>query len=314
MAAGTKVTRKLIIDCDPGHDDAVAIFLAAAYPKKLDIAAITTVCGNNLVDKVTHNACIISSLAGIAPVVAAGAARPLLNEPNISVIFHGVTGIDGPNPMPIPTVKPDARHAVEVMRDILQESPEPIEIAALGPLTNVALLLRMYPHLDKKIKMISFMGGTLTHGDTNAYASYNVYVDPEAAQMVIDSGIPIVFSGLDLTTQVRIYEEEYEQLRGMGEFGRFFCEMMDFYGQWASHFNTTGCTMHDPCAIAYLLEPQLFTGMRGEVTVQLHGPERGRTVLTPNKYARNLFLTGGRIDTIQKLITKSMISFAQKRS
>ncbi|MEG1878447.1 MAG: nucleoside hydrolase, partial [Pseudoflavonifractor sp.] len=182
-----------------------------------------------------------------------------------------------------PAVGVDPRHGVEVLRDLLLAAPGKVTIAALGPLTNLALLLRTYPEVAEKIELVSMMGGGLTHGNMTATAEFNLYVDPEAAQIVFSDRVPIAMSGLDVTEQVTILPAEYAFLRQKGFLGEFFCDMMDFYGRGSAFFNSEGCVMHDPCALAYLLAPQLFDGPRGNVTIPLFGSDRGRTVLTEHK-------------------------------
>jgi pyrimidine-specific ribonucleoside hydrolase len=271
--------RKLIIDCDPGHDDAVAILMAMAHPEAFELLAITTVCGNNYVYNSTRNAQIICTAAGVGTPIAQGAVRPLINEPMVTDQFHGKTGMDGHSLEPDPRYTVDSRCAVELLRDLLRDADGPVAIAALGPLTNLALLLRTWPELGEKIEVISLMGGGLAHGNVTEYAEFNILVDPEAAQIVYTSGVPVVMSGLDVTEQVSLLSREFEFLREKGTAGRFFCELMDFYGRNAVFFGAEGCVMHDPCAVAWLLQPQLFSGRRGRVNVVLSGEERGRTVL-----------------------------------
>lgn len=270
--------RKLIIDCDPGHDDATAILMAMAHPEKFELLGLLTVCGNNYVHNSTRNARIVCTAAGISVPIAEGASHPLINGPMVSDQFHGKTGMDGHDLAPDPRYTVDGRHAVEVLRDLLRESDTKVTIAALGPLTNLALLLRIWPELGEKIEVISLMGGGITHGNVNQYAEFNILVDPEAAQIVYTSGIPIVMSGLDVTEQVSILPAQYEFLREKGSAGRFFCQIMDFYSRGSQFFGSVGCVMHDPCALAWLLMPDLFGGKRGRVSVVLSGEERGRTL------------------------------------
>ncbi|MEG1774146.1 MAG: nucleoside hydrolase, partial [Oscillospiraceae bacterium] len=157
--------RKLMIDCDPGQDDAVAVLMAQARAETMDLLAITTVCGNNTAAMCTRNARILVTATRRPVCIAQGAVRPLLNEPMISEQFHGKTGMDGHHVEPDEMVVPDPRHAVEVLRDLLLASDDRVTIAALGPLTNLALLLRMWPEAAQKIEVISLMGGGLTHGN-----------------------------------------------------------------------------------------------------------------------------------------------------
>lgn len=298
--------RKLIIDCDPGHDDAVAILMAMGHPEALELLAITTVCGNNYVHNSTRNAQIICTAAGMGAPIAQGAARPLINEPMVTDQFHGKTGMDGHSLEPDPRYAVDPRCAVELLRDLLRDADGPVAIAALGPLTNLALLLRTWPELGEKIEVISLMGGGLAHGNVTEYAEFNILVDPEAAQIVYTSGVPVVMSGLDVTEQVSLLSREFEFLRERGTAGRFFCELMDFYGRNAAFFGAEGCVMHDPCAVAWLLQPQLFSGRRGRVNVVLSGEERGRTVLEENPHGSVLVLDRAEAARAGELIVRSI--------
>ena len=270
--------RSLIIDCDPGHDDAVAILMAMAHPESICLQAITTVCGNNYVSNSTRNAQIVCTAAGIGVPIAQGAARPLISAPMVTDQFHGKTGMDGHSLKPDPRYTVDSRCAVELLRDLLRDADSPVSVAALGPLTNLALLLRTWPELGEKIEVISLMGGGIAHGNVTKYAEFNILEDPEAAEIVYTSGVPVVMSGLDVTEQVSLRPSEFEFLRKKGTVGQFFCELMDFYGRSAPIFGADGCVMHDPISIACLLEPKLFSGRRGNVSVVLSGEERGRTI------------------------------------
>lgn len=269
---------RIIIDCDPGHDDAVALLMAFAHD--LDVRAITTVCGNNVLDKMTRNAHIVAAVAKKDITIAAGAEAPLINAPYISSEFHGESGMDGPSILPDITPVKNPRSAVEVLKEEIERGGEKLTIVAIGPLTNIALLLKTYPQLKSGIERIVLMGGGMQHGNVNEYAEFNIFVDPEAAQIVFASGLPIVMCGLDVTEQAIIYADEFEYLRSRGTVGRFFCELMDFYGSKSALFGATGCMLHDPCAVAYLIQPALFRGTQMGIEVELAGEERGRTKRT----------------------------------
>lgn len=301
--------RKIIIDCDPGHDDAVAILLAFARKDIFDIAAITCVCGNNTLDKMTYNAQLIATIAEEFPLIAKGAEAPLLREPTISSEFHGESGMDGYTNPPAISCPIDENHAIEVMKRIIETSEEKITIVALGPLTNIALLLKVYPHVAEKIEMISLMGGGIKGGNITPLAEFNIYVDPEAAQIVFQSGVPILMSGLDVTEQVEIFPAEYEPLRGKSAVGRFFSELMDFYILKTKEFGTTGCVMHDPCAVVCLIAPEAFQGIRGKVDIGLYGEERGQTVLTPSEAGTTLVYTEVDSKKVAETILEAIASF-----
>ncbi|MDR1639129.1 MAG: nucleoside hydrolase [Clostridiales bacterium] len=271
--------RRIIIDCDPGHDDAVAMLMALAHPELLDVLAVTTVCGNNTIEKVTRNARIILDLAnGNGVVLAAGAMRPLVGLPIISEKFHGKSGMDG-HRRPAPIHPIDPRKAVCAIRDILLENSKKVTLVALGPLTNLAIFIRSYPELCGQIEAISLMGGALVGGNHSPHAEFNIAVDPESAEIVFSSGIPIVMSGLDVTQKALIFAQEYEPLRSFNEAGKFFSELMDFYIQGSEEFGASGCVMHDPCAVAWLLQPEIFSGRTVGISVDLSGETRGKTKL-----------------------------------
>ena len=275
--------KHIIIDCDPGHDDAAAIMLACAHKEKLKLSGITTVCGNNTVDKVTDNARLVAAVCGEAAPVYRGSERPLIKKPVILSKYHGESGMDGPvfsETIDLPA--PASLHAVESMRDILTAAREPVSIAALGPLTNIALLLRLWPALGAKIGCISLMGGGIAHGNITPFAEFNIYVDPEAADIVFSSGVPIVMSGLDLTGKAVLQPDSFAFLRSRGKAGKFFCELMDFYGKSGAEFGIAGCVLHDPCALLWLLFPELFSGTQGDVEIILSGEKQGQTVFTKN--------------------------------
>lgn len=306
--------KKLIIDCDPGHDDAVAILTAMAHPEVFDLLAVTTVCGNHDADSCTRNARIIATAAGCSIRIAQGAGRPLINEPLITDKYHGKTGMDGHHLEPDPSYLAESQNAVPFLRDLLEASDTPVSIAALGPLTNLALLLRLWPELCSKIEVIALMGGGISHGNVTKYAEFNIYVDPEAAQIIFSSGIPIVMCGLDLTEQVALLPTEYEFLRGLGLPGTFFCELMDFYARGSEYFGTEGCIMHDPCALVWLLNPGLFAGKRGCISVTLSGEERGRTVFTPDETGPAFVPDLVRADEVKRIILKAVEQLCVRRN
>lgn len=301
--------KDLIIDCDPGHDDATAIFMALAHSDQYNLRAVTTVCGNNTLEKITKNAHYILSVVKSEVEVAKGPETPLINEPIISAEFHGDTGMDGPTLEVETTSKDSDKSAVELMADILRDAKEKVTILALGPLTNVALLIKAYPQYLHKIERISLMGGGICHGNITPYAEFNIYVDPEAAQIVFSSGLPIVMCGLDVTEQVEILKEDYEYLRNHSDAGRVFAELMDFYIKGSPTFGATGCVMHDPCAMAYLIDESLFEGKQARVCVDLVGETRGRTVADYESHEANTFvILKAKSNEVANVILKSIES------
>ena len=192
------MTQKVILDCDPGHDDAMAILLAA---KRLDVLGITTVAGNQSIDKVTTNALKVVELAGLTRIpVAQGAAHPLVRAPRHAPEIHGQTGLDGPD-LPVPATKPVNMHAVDFIIVTVMRT-DGVTLVPTGPLTNIALALRKEPRIAGRIPEICLMGGSRTHGNVTAAAEFNIYFDPEAAHAVFTSGIPIKMVGLNVTEQV----------------------------------------------------------------------------------------------------------------
>ena len=260
----------IIIDCDPGHDDAVALILAFAR-EELDVKAVTVVAGNQTVDKTLHNAKRILSFIGKHPPVAAGAARPLVRELVTAPLVHGESGLDG-----VDLLEPDFNEApvsaAELLRRTIMESPEPITLVPTGPLTNIAFLFSVYPEVLSNIRQISMMGGGIATGNWNASAEFNIFVDPEAADIVFNSGLPITMAPLDLTHKALILPEEVEELRSTG--GRtalLVSALIDFYSQTYRKFGFPGSALHDPCAVAWLVKPEIFSGVPYHIDIETSG-------------------------------------------
>jgi pyrimidine-specific ribonucleoside hydrolase len=276
--------RPIIIDTDPGHDDAMAILMALAYPEKLELRGLTTVAGNQTIDKVTANAIKILSLAKRRVPVAAGAGAPLRRPLETGGFAHGSSGLDGPE-LPPPAFAPEPFGAHEFLCRALAESAEPLTIVAIGPLTNPARIISERPDLAEKIALVSLMGGGVGGGNMTAAAEFNIYVDPDAARILFNSGRPVVMSGLDVTEKALIYEEEWEALRRRG--GRasaFVAELLDFYSLYSKRLGIPGSALHDPCAVAYLLEPGLFSYEDLSVDVETEGLiTRGMTLADRRK-------------------------------
>jgi inosine-uridine nucleoside N-ribohydrolase len=273
-----------IIDCDPGHDDALAIALALARPE-LRVMAITTVAGNASLDRTTRNALRVLALLGRADVpVAAGAARPLVREAWVPVEFHGASGLDGAD-LPEPAGPPATVSALEMAAGLIRAAAEPVTLIATGPLTNVALLLRAVPALTGRIAAISLMGGSLGEGNTTPAAEFNMWADPEAAGIVFESGIPILMSGLDVTHQALVLPGDVARMEALGtRTGRVFADLMRFFAiHHRERYGWDGPPIHDAVAVARLVDPGLVTGQRYSVTIDTSsGPTRGRTTATPD--------------------------------
>ena len=274
----------MILDVDPGHDDAVAIMMACGSPG-LDLLAVTTVAGNATLPKTTRNALRVLSLIGRADVpVAAGASGPLVRELRTAENIHGESGMDGPE-IPEANFEPDERGAVELIADTLRGAAEPVALIPVGPLTNVAVLLREHPDLKGKISRVSLMGGSIGVGNTTPAAEFNIYVDPEAAREVFESGLPITMSGLDVTHLAGAGRAERDRLRGLGGIGEVVAGSLDFFaGTYERSFGFDAPPLHDPVAVAAILQPGVLKTRpmnvqiecesdltRGETVCDLHG-------------------------------------------
>lgn len=280
----------VIIDCDPGHDDAIALLWALASPS-LEVKAVTTVAGNQSIEKVTDNAIKVLTKARVYDIpVGQGYSRPLIGELNDGGLIHGETGLDGPR-LPEKAFEKVELNSVELMIKTIDEVQEKITLVALGPLSNLARLFIIRPDLKEKIEQISLMGGG-TYGNWIPAAEYNIWVDPEAAKVVFDSGIPIIMAGLDVTQKAYVTDEENEKLKAQGnEVSIFVSELIEFYRQY--HYQVEGfpgCTLHDPCAIAALVHPEIFTAEQCHVDIELNGKlTRGMTVIDRIGYLEKIF-------------------------
>jgi len=252
------MTLPVIFDCDPGHDDAIALLMAFAS-SKFDIQVVTITGGNQTLAKTVRNAKRILSFAKITgPILAAGRDKPLFRELEIAPQVHGDSGLDGPY-LPESDYPLDPRPAIEVMKAYLEKSVEPMTIIATGPLTNIGLLLMTYPKLKSKIKQISLMGGSIVGGNWTPSAEFNILVDPEAAQIVFRSGIPIFMAGLDVTHLALVMPEDTERIRLLGtKVAVMVAELLDFFAKFHLSMSFLGTPLHDPVAVAYLIDPTLF--------------------------------------------------------
>ena len=273
--------RPIIIDCDPGVDDAIALLLAIAHPTELNILGITTVAGNVPLHYTSQNALKICALANTNIPVYAGCPRPMLRALSTAADVHGATGLQGTE-LPNPKQSLMVQHAVAFLIDTLQQASEPITLATLGPLTNIAVALIQAPQIADKIDTIIAMGGAVTHGNVTAAAEFNIYVDPHAAQVVFASGIPIKLITLDTTHQVLTTPEHLKSFRELNTpVGDAAADLLAHYGTPdVERYGMNGAPLHDPCVIAYLLNPQLFTFRSTYTVVDTVSPENiGRTVV-----------------------------------
>ncbi|MFQ2917679.1 pyrimidine-specific ribonucleoside hydrolase RihA [Aeromonas allosaccharophila] len=272
----------VILDCDPGHDDAIALILALASPE-LEVLAVTTSAGNQTPDKTLNNALRILTLLGRDDIpVAAGAPKPLARELIIADNVHGESGLDGPT-LPDPAFSPQAMTGIELMAKCLRESPAPVTLVPTGPLTNIALLLAAHPELKGKIARIVLMGGAAGAGNWTPAAEFNIYVDPEAADMVFKSGIPITMCGLDVTHEAQVMDEDIERVRAItNPVAQCVAGLLDFFMIYHRDpkWGFAGAPLHDPCTIAWLLAPELFHGVECRVDIETGGTHTcGMTVV-----------------------------------
>ena len=261
----------VIMDCDPGHDDAIALIMAHAS-EELEIKAVTTVAGNQTVEKTTLNALKILSFIGADVPVAKGSAKPLFRELITAASVHGETGLDGPS-IPPPILKLSPMSAIELMAKTVRESKDKITLIPTGALTNIALFFITYPELKNRIERISLMGGSCFGGNWTPSAEFNILVDPEAADIVFKSGIPIIMSGLDVTHKAIITVEDNERFRRIGtKTAVLVAELLDYFVKFHdNNFNFGGSPLHDPCAVAWLMKPSLFESRMCHVDIETQG-------------------------------------------
>ncbi|HZP73355.1 MAG TPA: nucleoside hydrolase [Gaiellaceae bacterium] len=267
---------RLILDCDPGHDDAIAILLALGSPE-LELTAITTVSGNQTLDKTTANALRILDLAGHADVpVYAGADAPIVRGRDVAAHVHGESGLDGPD-LPPPARSAESQHAVEFLAEQFRQADKPV-LVATGPLTNVGLLFATHP--DARPGRIVLMGGSIGEGNRTPAAEFNIWADPEAARRVFAEGLDTTMVGLDVTHRALIKDEHTERMRAAGRVGKVVAELMDFYARFhkARYPDLDGSPMHDPVCIAHLVDPTLLTVRDARIDVDCESEaSRGRT-------------------------------------
>jgi pyrimidine-specific ribonucleoside hydrolase len=269
----------VILDVDPGHDDAVALMFACGSPE-LELLAVTTVAGNVQLEKTTRNALRILSLIGSTDVpVAAGAGSPLERQLHTAEDIHGESGLEGPE-IPDATFEPDGRGATQLIADTVRRAPEPVTLVPVGPLTNVATFLREHPDLRDRIARISLMGGSIGLGNTTPAAEFNIHVDPEAASVVFESGLPITMSGLDVTHQAGVGLGERKRLRALGHIGGVVAELMEYFAATYERVYGFGAPpLHDPVALAAVVEPHLLETRPMRVDVECESElTRGETV------------------------------------
>jgi purine nucleosidase len=265
--------RPIILDCDPGHDDAVALLLAHGSPE-VELLAVTTVAGNQDLGRVTRNALAVARVAGLTGVpVAAGADRPIVRARDHAASIHGESGLDGPA-LPEPAQALDPRHAVDlIVETVLAREPGTVTLVPTGPLTNIALAVLREPRIVDRVRQVVLMGGAYRTGNWSPVAEFNIRADPEAARVVLRAGWDVVVVGLDLTHQALATPEVVRRIAGVGTApARFVEELLAFFT--ASYRDAMGFDappVHDPCAVAYVIDPAVMTVRRAPVDVELAG-------------------------------------------
>jgi len=267
------VSSAIILDCDPGHDDVFALLLAYGHPD-VDLLAVTTVAGNQTLKKVTHNALSVARVAGFTDVpFAAGCDRPLVREVIVADDVHGESGLDGPD-LPEPVHEVESRHAVDlIIETVMTREPKTVTLVPTGALTNIAMAVRKEPALADRVKEVVLMGGGYHQGNWSPVAEFNIAVDPEAAHIVFNAPWHVLMVGLDVTHQALATPEVVERITALDTGpARFTVELLEFFGEM--YKDTQGFDsppVHDPCAVAYVIDPSVMTTRRTPVDIELSG-------------------------------------------
>lgn len=273
--------RRIILDCDPGHDDAVAIILALGNPS-IELLGITTVGGNQTISKITRNAQSVLEMCGRPDVpVHAGAPRPLLSKVEVAAEIHGESGLDGVE-LPEPSVPIASERAADfIIRTVMDSPADDVTLVATGPLTNIALAARLEPAIVQRVREVVVMGGGYHEANWTPAAEFNIWVDPEAAAIVFDEKWELTMVGLDLTHQALATAEVEDSVRALGsDLSQFFLGLMAFFRRaYQQNQGFDDPPVHDPCTIAYLIDPEIVRTRRAPVRVETKGDlTRGMTV------------------------------------
>lgn len=260
----------VIIDCDPGLDDVVALLMAVKN-EKLDIKAVTVVAGNQTLEKVGANTLKVLSLTGVDIPVAYGFDKPIVRDLTTAAEVHGEDGLYGVK-IPDAILKKDELHAIDLMEKIIRESEEKVTLIPIGPLTNIAMFLIRFPELKDKIEKICLMGGAIVGGNCTKSAEFNIFVDPEAADIVYKSGIPITMCGLDVTHRAIVYKEDIQRIKSIdNNIAKIMGEMLENLSKYHSKDGFEGCYLHDPVAVLAVTNPDIIKTMPMKVDIELQG-------------------------------------------
>lgn len=310
------MTKRIILDCDPGHDDAVAILLALGSPAEIDLIGLTVVGGNVKLAATVLNTRKIVTLAGVSDIpVFAGCPRPMLREMVTAEHVHGETGLDSGSGQPLadPTTPLSDQHAVNFLIETIRAEPEnTITLVATGPLTNVAVAFAMAPDIIDRLEDLIIMGGAgFEPGNITPAAEFNIYVDPHAARAVFESGVRLTMFGLDVTHQMLITPDRLKTIAEKGgRVGVVVADLLDFFNQYdIEKYGWDGAPLHDPCTIAYLINPALFEARDMHAVVDTtEGPSLGRTVTdwfgATDQKPNTRVVTSGDADAFFSLITE----------
>ncbi|KFI69586.1 nucleoside hydrolase [Bifidobacterium magnum] len=268
------MVEKIILDCDPGHDDAVAIILAVGNPN-IDLLGVTTVGGNQSLEKVTYNARAVLEMAHATNIpVHAGCDRPIVQPQEIAASIHGETGLDGVE-LPVPSRPLDEGHAVNWIVDtIMNNEPGTISLVPTGPLTNIALAARLEPRIVERVKQVVLMGGAYHGGNWSACAEFNIKADPEAAHIVFNESWLVTMVGINVTEQALCTPPVQQKIQEIGtDLSQFVSDLMDFFrdSSYKNDPDFVDPPVHDPCTVAYLIDPTVFTTRRCPIDVELRG-------------------------------------------
>lgn len=312
------MAKKIILDCDPGHDDALALTMAVASPK-IDVLAVTTSAGNQTPDKTLNNAMRMLTLLHREDIpVAQGNQTPLVKPLETAPEVHGKTGLDGAD-LPTPDFAVQEMPAIELIAKTLRESDDKVTLVVTGPMTNAALFLRVYPDLAKeKIDQIVYMGGAMGLGNWRPSVEFNIFVDPEAAKIVMNFGLPLVMAPLNVTHQAQILKDEIKEIGEINNpVAHAFYGLLNFFEQYHENpkWGFKGAPLHDPCTIAWLIDPGMFKTDKMNVDVETQGDlTRGETVCDyyqlTGKPANTEVLLGINRDRFIKLVMDTMKSFS----
>lgn len=304
--------RNIIIDCDPGIDDIVALSFAIANEDKFNILGISTVAGNQTIEKVTENALKVMSYYKRNIKVARGQKRPLLREKKPVSSVHGENGM-GDYQLPEGQLKLYSDNAITFLRDTILASEDKVTLVPVGPLTNIALLLKVFPEVGENIELISIMGGSTHGGNCTSYAEFNIWADPEAAKIVFDSKLPLVMSGLNVTHSAGLYKDDVENLaKSSGKATEMCGKMLQYYFLGDHVKGGTFTPIHDACALMYLLHPELYEFRHMKVDVDCSEElGRGATIADTRDWVKYdetypKVLTGVNMEKFREILLKDL--------